>query len=259
MKLIIHTAGRYGKSGTYDALPKKWQERCWIMVPYRERKLWEGWPRLWVLPPNVKRLSPTRQYIIDNARQHLQTDYICMMDDDFINFGYRPDPKQWNLKVAKPHQVDILFKTMERWMKKDGIRHCGISSRVSNNRVEESWKENTRMTQLLCYHLPTVMENDFRFDRVPCMQDFDMTLQMLRAGFKNRVLYRGCTNARGTNQEGGCATYRTPDMQSRTARKLAKLHPDFVRLREKRTKDWPEPVTDVTIYWKKAAASGGLE
>lgn len=256
MKLFIHTYDRWDKTGTFEALPAELQENCVLVVQEREVHRYLSHPaKLWVLPKNIKRLSPTRQFMIERAEEVWGDRYICMMDDDFINFGYRNDPDKWNLKVATPHQVKLLFRKMERWLGM-GLAHCGISSRVANNRIEKEYLTNARMTQLLCYDLHQLREAEVRFDRVPCMQDFDMTLQLLTKGYDNRVLYRGCTNARGTGQKGGCASYRTPEMQSKTARKLKKLHPDFVRLREKQTKDWPEPITDVTISWKKAGEYG---
>jgi hypothetical protein len=84
-----------------------------------------------------------------------------------------------------------------------------------------------------------------------------MTLQLLRAGYPNAVITEFVHNQAGSNTEGGCSAYRDAKMMESSARKLAKLHPGFVKVVTKETKtSWGggERV-DVQIAWKKALAS----
>ena len=255
MHLYIHTAGRPAKMATWKALTPSLRKKTTIVVQYKERNLYDEYPHVWVLPKGINRLSPTRQHILDETSHR----YICMMDDDILSFGWREYPYSIKLSVATSVQVNRMFAQCLRWMQQ-GIAHCGISPRGRNHTVEESVVINARLCQLLCYDVNVVRENDFRMDRVTLMQDFDMTLQMLRAGYENRVLYRGCTNTRGSGGCGGCNAYRKPEMQSATARKLAKLHPEFVKLRDKQSGQYKDQmITDVTVQWKKAYASSQEE
>jgi hypothetical protein len=106
-----------------------------------------------------------------------------------------------------------------------------------------------------------VDEGVIELGRVPVMEDFDLTLQLLRAGFPNRVSYEFCWNQRGSGSEGGCSTYRTGEMQAAAARRLAELHPDFVKVVTKSSKsnwkqgDMQERV-DVIVQWRKAFEAG---
>lgn len=260
MHLFIHTYGRPEKMATWNALTPSLQKKTTLVVQYRERDLYPDYPSVWVLPEKIKRLSPTRQHILDEAQDIAKSSrYICMMDDDILSFGWREYPHAIKLSVATPTQINRMFAQCERWMQQ-GIAHCGISPRGRNHTVSESVVNNARLCQLLCYDLNVVHEHDFRMDRVTLMQDFDMTLQMLRAGYENRVLFRGCTNTRGSGGLGGCNTYRTPDMQSATAKKLQRLHPEFVKLRDKQSGQYKDQmITDVTVQWKKAYASSQEE
>lgn len=248
-KIYIHTYGRSDKPiATWESLTPALRKRAVLLVQNRERKLYGDYPNVEVLPVGINRLSPTRQWIVDNSEAR----FICMMDDDLINFGFRREG-DWHLKVATNKEVQQMFSWCGKQL--NDVAHCGLSPRVQNHTFEGDVKKVGRMTQMLCYDLEVLRQHDFRFDRVPCMQDFDMTLQLLTSGYSNHILYKGCTNARGTGTKGGCASYRTPDMQSATAKRLAKLHAPFVKLREKQTAGWPTPVTDVTVYWKKAYES----
>ena len=259
MHLFIHTYGRPEKMATWNALTPSLKKETTIVVQWRERRAYDQYERVWVLPKNIRRLSPTRQHILDEAQNIAGSRYICMMDDDILSFGWRIDPNKIKLSVATTAQINRLFSQCARWLQ-EGIAHCGISPRGRNHTVTDSVVRNARLCQMLCYDLNVVHEHDFRMDRVTLMQDFDMTLQMLRAGFENRVLFKGCTNTRGSGGLGGCNSYRTPDMQSATAKKLARLHPEFVKLRDKQSGQYKDQmITDVTVQWKKAYASSQEE
>jgi hypothetical protein len=86
------------------------------------------------------------------------------------------------------------------------------------------------------------------------MEDFDVTLQLLRLGYANIVLAQWVHNQRGSGASGGCSTYRTMDMQAKAAKGLAKLHAPFVNVVYKQTSHaWGgQARQDVVIAWKKA-------
>jgi len=93
--------------------------------------------------------------------------------------------------------------------------------------------------------------------RLRVMEDFDLTIQLLRMGKPNAVIYQYCWNQSGSNADGGCSQYRTLEMQAQAAHQLAKLHSGFVKVTEKQSKNWKGMVTrtDVIVYWKKAYES----
>src|SRR5438552_1439496 len=90
------------------------------------------------------------------------------------------------------------------------------------------------------------------------MQEFATTLQLLRTGRKNAVIFYYAQGQRGSNSEGGCSIYRTPETHDRICRQLAKLHPGIVRLKEKQNKHSQRGFgtrTEVTVQWRAAYAS----
>ena len=177
-----------------------------------------------------------------------------MMDDD-LTFAYRKQQTGTQLHKAGMENVLDMFNTIETNL--EHYIHVGISAREGNNRIAAETKTVTRMMRLLAYNKQEVLNTGARFDRIDTKQDFDMTLQLLRKGHKNLVLYNFAHNQPGSNNRGGCSVYRNDEMMNRCSHELAELHPEFVKVVEKTTKtSWGGGVrTDVRIAWKKAYES----
>jgi hypothetical protein len=116
---------------------------------------------------------------------------------------------------------------------------------------------------MYAYDTQILRELKIELGRLPVMEDFDLTLQLLRRGRLNRVSHRYCWNQRGSGNVGGCSDYRTAEMQATAARRLAELHAPFVMLKAKKSKDTSESWkgmkerTDVNIQWREAYESSG--
>lgn len=254
--IFIPTYGRSGKQVTFEQTKHL---RPVLVVQERERHLYGRFPDVLTLPDDIRTVTPTRQWILEYAHKH-ELGKIVMMDDD-LRFFKRKEPTAntklaFSLLNATRDEVTEMVELLCRWL--DEVAHCGISSREGNNRVEKEVVEATRMMRVLAYRVPTVMQIGARFDRLPLQEDFDMTLQLLRAGYPNRISYLyGNGQATGSGAKGGCSHFRTKPMMEETAHKLAELHPGFVNVVKKTTKhsfDGGER-TDVMIAWKKALAS----
>jgi hypothetical protein len=89
------------------------------------------------------------------------------------------------------------------------------------------------------------------------MEDFDVTLNLMRQGHGNIVLNHMVHDQHGSNLAGGCSQYRDNIVQRAGAIGLKKLHDRFVSVVEKTTKTaWGGATrTDVRIQWKKAYES----
>lgn len=89
--------------------------------------------------------------------------------------------------------------------------------------------------------------------RLEGMEDLDITLQLLRHEYKNHVSYHYAQGqARGSQTEGGCSSYRDRPFMERCAYALAEPHPRFGRIVKRQTKcaRWGGERTDVTVLWK---------
>ena len=250
MLIYIHTAGRPDKQITLKSFLASLVKRTRLVVQDAEKDHYLKLPNVVVLPGDIDRLSPTRQWILENA----ESDKFVMMDDD-LTFAHRGPYTGTKLYKANTENVETMFTELEYLL--ENYIHVGISAREGNNRVQSNLKENTRMMRLLGYNKPEVLKTGARFDRIDTKQDFDMTLQLLRKGHKNAVLYSFTHNQPGSNNTGGCSVYRDPEMMDRCSHELAALHPDFVKVVEKQTKtSWGGGIrTDVRIAWKKAYES----
>lgn len=264
MRLYIHTVGRPTAQFTWDHLPAALRRRAVLVVQAHEHKtgVYRAWrpDQLVVLPSTIRMLSPTRQWIIDHHDVRKHGPKLCLLDDDLREFDKRRmDRPDLFTKCTEAQRVDI-FHQLEAAL--DTYAHAGVLGREGGNRKPDRYDLATRMMRVLAYHVPTVRAVKARFDRVVCKQDFDMTLQLLRAGFPNYVIGSYVQGqARGSGAVGGCTTYRTLAVMDAAAHKLARLHQPFVSVVTKTTKSaWgggDVARTEVVVQWKKAYLSSG--
>lgn len=261
MLIFVHSAGRANISlPTLDHLmagPLRDSVRLVVQAKEADAymrtqdRMFDG--QVIILPPGIRRLSPTRQWLLENSPE----DRFILMDDD-LAFAYRrhDDPTRFN--PCDPEETVKALNKMNELL--DKYAHVGMLGREGGNRITERVVYNTRMMRVLGYRKDLVLKTGARFDRLPIKQDFDMTLQLLRAGYDNAVLATHVQNQAGSNTAGGCSAYRTDAMMRDASNKLAKLHPGFVKVVQKETKSaWGGGVrTDVQVAWKKARASANV-
>lgn len=257
-EVVVPSTGRADKMSTLDWLPQKLLPHTVVacrpmeVSTYRDSITTMGFAEVRVrpTPPGIHR---ARQFITHKAK----TRYVLQVSDD-LRFAIREGPGSVSLREATRQEVGAGLGQLLTWMQRDGFAHVGMSTRGGNNRVEEPYKDVTRMNDVYGHDTNVLHEHDVRWDRLQVMEDFDVTLQLLRLGYPNRVLYLMCWDQPATNHDGGCSTYRTPEVQKEGAFGLKELHPEFVRTRRASASNWegfPEERWDVTCYWKKAYES----
>lgn len=208
--------------------------------------------RVLVLPPGVQgRLSRVRQWILDNV----QDSKVVLLDDD-LKFYCRRDDDATKLRAPKDGELEQMFDAIDLML--NNFQMVGVASREGANRNTEALLHNTRIMRLMAFDFDFLRAKKLKFDRLTCMSDFDMTLQILRNGGENVILNSWAHNQDGSNASGGCSEYRTLDVLADSAYGLEVLHPDFVNVVEKETKAaWGGGArTDVRIAWKKAYEEG---
>lgn len=271
MHLYVPSLGRTQShqiaQGPLVRLPQAMQDHVWLVVPagegdaYLEAMVREDMP--WVVvvetPPEIVGIGPTRHWIGQHAEQE-GADKFVMMDDD-IDFLVRRSPEHWQLEAQTPEQTLDMFAAIEHYL----CAHAsvGISSREGNNQCGVGGPDDPNMVNVATrvmrfFGCRTRDWLEMEHGRVTVMEDFDLQLQLLRAGRSNCCLSYWANGQKQTNSPGGCSTYRDRETQDASARRLAELHPGFVRLRQKENKTDREGLgtrTEVVIAWKKAAAS----
>jgi len=176
-----------------------------------------------------------------------------MMDDDLVFSTRRADEPT---KFREPRAGDLvaMFEEMERML--DLHAHVGVSHREGANRRTEPYIKVSRMMRVLAYRTDIVRAEGVISNRTPDVEDFDVTLQLLRKGYPNCILNGWVHNQGGSDQTGGVSGYRTPETHDRDVRIFAAAHQPFVKVVKKKTKDkWCADEngerTDVIIQWKK--------
>lgn len=248
----ILTRSRVGKQITLNNLPPSVQRQTFLVCPSNEQG---QHAHQHLCPPDtVRGVGPTRQWIVEYARQQGQRK-IFMMDDD-LNFNVRIGDETTKLrKLTSSEELLPMFDTLLQWL--DDYAAVGVSTRQGNNTVSAPYVENTRILRF--FGINTASIESARFDRLEVMEDFDFLLQLLRVGKPNRVLYTYTQDQPMSGAAGGCSDYRTPEVQRVSAFRLQDKHPEFVQVTEKKVKKgWfgdDSSRTDVIIYWKKAYKS----
>ena len=261
MKIYITTSGRSERQATLKNLPEELRNQVILVVQKKEEKLYrekydDQVNQIISLPKNINTLSPTRDWIVYDYHNLKKDGNFAVLLDDDLKFDTRRKDEPDKFITSTPKDVVKIFQEIEKELR-SGVGHVGVLSREGGNRTLAAKVYNQRMVRVLAYDVSTIRAIKAKFGRLRCMSDFDMTLQLLRAGFPNTILCKWVNGQGSSNAEGGCSKYRTKEVLAESAKGLKKLHSDFVTLVEKETKGaWGGGKrTDVMIQWKKAYAS----
>jgi hypothetical protein len=262
------------RMGPLLRLPREWQEQTRYVVPQGQgqeyRMLLTSMatnsdlghsPHVLETPADVVGIAQTRHWIATHARS-VGEDLIVQMDDD-IDFLIRKSPEDWSLRAQTTEEAGQMLADIRLLLGEHAM--VGISSREGNNRAGVGDRFdgnmlalNTRIMRLWGLRVADWLEMEH--GRVEVMEDFSVTLQLLESGRTNANMFYYANGQRQTNMAGGCSTYRTHEVQDRSARMLQEQHgADIVRLRQKRNKTDADGLgtrTEVTVMWKRAAEKG---
>lgn len=252
LKIFIPTLGRIGvmKQVTLRELTSKSTHRPWLVCPPDEvdghREYYDQ-----ILPCPVGGIGKVRHWILENS----DTDHVVMMDDD-MRFYQRVDPLNVFLGLLTINDIDPLIAWIDAQLEL-GYVHGGVSARQGNNREDECHeKEIGRVNNLHFFNRAKVLKTGVRFDSLPVMEDFFVTLSLLSAGYPNIITYNWAWGQERSGLAGGCSTYRTKELQKEAAFKMSEHFPEYVKVVEKFSKVGESAFEgvrhDVKISWAKA-------
>lgn len=200
-----------------------------------------------VLPPNIKGIAATRQWIVDTTAD----DKLVMFDDD-LKFFRRVTPTDWHLNKCSAKDMQDMIAWFE-----EGLNHypsIGVSLRQGNNQCASASKLCGQLIRAVGVYLPTLRAHGLRYDTLPVMEDRHVCLSLLDLGYENMVNFEFANDQASSQSLGGCTEERTKEIQDSASRKLAELHPGIVKVVEKETKNgwWGGKRTDTVVQWREA-------
>lgn len=273
MLIAIPSRGRHSKQVTLRNFKTlKMPNQPVLCVPEQEVERYRAYypsSEIVAVPKSHEGIARTREWIMMELTRRRGERHVLMLDDD-MDFCYRPVVTEAKLEtIATADRLQAMIDRLQKWLT-DGFVHVGLSARQGNNNPFyddnknyglHEYRDATRMMNAYAYDVEELAKLDVKLGRMQVMEDFDLTLQLLRLGFPNRVLFEYCWNQRGSGAQGGCSSYRTAEMQAASAHRLKEFHPDFVRITAKKNKEgsgaWEgmKERVDVTVDWRKAFAS----
>lgn len=208
-------------------------------------------------PVEVTNLAQSIDYIIHD---YAPSGSIAVVVDDDLRFCVRKDPSAANLRPCEDPDIAVLFNRIQALFDDPTVIMAGVSARGGNNQKYPSVLSYcTRQMQLHAIDVDMFRKLEIHPSDVVCKSDFHMTLSVLEHGYRNAVIDDyALDNARGSNSNGGVSSYRTLEVSNNAAQVLKDLHPDFVKIVEKKNqwKGMSGTQLDVQMAWKKAYAYG---
>jgi len=250
LTIFIPTRGRVGSSTqiTMREMQQFSSIKPVLVCPVDEVKRHSYYHKGEVWGVDAEGIGPTRQWILE----HSPTRGVVMLDDDMY-FSRRAKPEEPR-PLVRVTDLTIMFQAISDSLDA-GYAHGGISARQGNQNIPRPYAECIRVNNAHFFDKDVYLGEGIRFDALPVMEDFHVSLTLLLRGYPNRVLYHHCWSQRGSGYKGGCSSYRTPAVQAQAAEALHAAFPRYVKVVEKESASQHGTMAsrkDVNIQWLKA-------
>ena len=263
MNVYIPSRSRFTRSTTLEAIQGQWPGRVFLVCPVRQIKQYGTLADrhgVILLPCEKDGIALTRRFCGIHA-QRTGEKRMLMLDDD-LRFFHRPSDDvrlyKFDDSAARlPNGMNKMLCHVDTILRQ--YVHAAISAREGNNRLRYPLHECNRPLRALAFQVEPFLA--CKHGRVAIMEDFDVALQLLRAGHKNAIITRFSQDQLQTQAAGGCSDYRTQQLQAENVVKMSKLHAGFIKLRQKENKGGGDFGTrqEATIYWQRAWESAQKE
>lgn len=260
----IPSRSRWDRQYTFNNLPEWLHPFVTVLCPHNEVEQYrnsESGDCVTGRPEWVDCLEKAWKFIFEQERLHPHNELFFILDDDLSFFRWK-SPDDWHLRPLEKDSQDFV-KMFNHFLRarQQGYGHGTLTTRQGNNQKFPHATDQVGRSNAFHWYSNELLRAYPEIDPSKTgLQDIHATLELLRRGHPNFLLQEFCWNqVKGGNAPGGCSTYRDKAWQHEHVMRLKELHPDFVKVMEKRPKQgWDQGMdtrTDVTVYWKKAYAS----
>lgn len=263
LQVVIPTYRRMPRQSTLGFLPASWMKATWLVVDTQDESLRGLYDlrgaNVLVHPPEIDTIAKKRAWIIQRFSKPDMTSKIVMLDDD-LRFSVRKGDGTTALRQAAPADLENRLERLDEML--DQVAHAGWSMRQGNNNVkfeDDPWIENARMCYVLGYDCGLinrmVERGEIVLGQVAYREDMDLTLQLLKRGWRNVVDFSvAADQVTGFAAKGGCSEERSIESSNAAAHRLAELHPGLVKVVQKAYEGSVQR-EEVVVQWKKAYRS----
>ena len=264
MKIAVPTMDRVDSQVFVNTLPVSMRELVHFYAPE------EDCAGLRQLHPQCK-FHPTPRFGIAKTRQFMLEDSqgpVLMVDDDVSLTTTVWDDEKGCVRQGTvmnentPEEWELFLDSLSQGIMQGcgmvGVTYASQAWQMARRDFEAGLLGPTRTWSIYAVNPKLAKTFRIRFDKLPCMEDFDFNLQMLRSGVSTGSLTKFCWTQRQSNADGGCSGYRTFEVQKESAEGLKARHPNFVRVVKKKA-GWGnglEERYDTVVQWAKAGKAG---
>ena len=254
--IVIPTYGRVGKQRTLSRFPAQLRNNIILLIRKEETGLHHHNNTL-VLPNAYSNgIGKARQF----ALEYFSRSKLLFLDDDLVFAEWKSAQKSYLTIPAEDDRHHEILAWVEYWLD-NGLAHCTIGCRQMADKHAGVDKVAGRAMRAMAFDCPTLHKHKIRFDTIDLMCDYYATLSLLTKGYPNVICYQWVQDDMSrSNALGGCSTYRSAELQERTAKQLQAKFPDFVTVVQRKVGNgyWKgmQTRTDVRVSWKKAYQAG---
>jgi hypothetical protein len=278
LHLYIPTYRRIEKQLTIANLPPAWAARTIVVCgPGEVGPLIKEYKNLRIsvkaiIAPKVSTISEKRAWILRHAAK-VGHERILMLDDDLrfhirqetseVYKGFGPHAQsEWadyvkklpalgrllQGKLVSAAKLGTMFERMEWMLGK--YAHGAISDRFMNHTYGGEFKLNARYTGNFGANVPILLDN-CELNRVARSEDWDYTLQLMRAGYSNAIYMWGAHSSPAQQfAPGGLTGERNRKNSMQSLKFLQQEFPNELTVQpDSRTKYG----LALRIHWKKTA------
>lgn len=212
------------------------------------------WPYLELWTTTATNIAETRDDLIQQSAE-MGVERLLMFDDDLVFRTVLGEGEEYcsgkTRSMTLPDVRNAVNTVIDACTAKVPI--TGMRYQAYSDGCKEALSYNTRIIYAACLHVPTVIENGWKYRwEAEFMEDLQFQLNVLKSGYTtvrfNRWLLQ---SPQPQVLSGGCSEQRTLAKQNAAALALCQKFPEYVRLRYKYNKVWDTAYADVTVAFNK--------
>lgn len=181
--------------------------------------------------------------------------YVWQLDDNIDDFLIREGVTSGGYpKLVGVENAESILKDTLNIMKSEGYIQASISFKPSNWYEEGLLKINTRIWGVVLNDNTKMVENNILYDyNADTFEDYDITAQSLKKGFKNVCFYKYAFHKKMAHHKGGCQTYRNKEFSEKICANIVSKYGDAIKISFNEKHKIFEP----QFNWKKLTESKG--